>query len=91
MTDNPPCLPGDFIRFLLAGGNAFVNAEALLEDIPATKAVTSLIGTHSIAEIVAHLDFWQTWFYTGATSKALAYPETNDLSWPEVEAERCEV
>lgn len=81
-------LSGNFIRFLLSGGKAFVNPQELLEDISAKHATQHLSEhAHSIAEIVGHLSYWQDWFYTGATGVAKPYPESGDESWPKVKPE----
>jgi len=80
-------LSGNFIKFLLSGGNAFVNPQELLEDISAEQATQSLSDhTHTIAEVIAHLNYWQDWFYTGAAGAAKAYPKSGDESWPKVKS-----
>lgn len=81
-------LSGDYIKFLLSGGNAFVNARDLLEDLTAEQATQSLSEhSHTIAEVIAHLNYWQDWFYAGATGRAKPYPDSGDESWPRVTAE----
>ena len=81
-------LKPEFLVFLLEGSRAFVNPKELLEDISAQTAVQEFEGVnHSIASIVGHLQFWQTWFYAGATARLPIYPENNDLSFPKLKAE----
>jgi uncharacterized damage-inducible protein DinB len=49
---------------------------------------------HSIAEIVAHLTFWQAWFHARCTgrrepmpaSAAVGWPNVDPGSWPSIEA-----
>lgn len=81
-------LDSGFLRFLLSGGSAFVNAKELLEDLEATDATRAFEGSHSVARIIGHLNYWQNWFYEGATGDFQAYPVHNDLSFPHVSAEQ---
>lgn len=84
-------LEPEFLVFLLEGSRAFVNPKELLEDISAEDAVREVSGVnHTIARIIAHLQYWQTWFYEGATATLLPYPEKNDHSFPQVNAEEWE-
>ena len=75
------------IKLLLEGGSAFVNPRELLEDLSAEQATYKLDRTHTIAEIIAHLTYWQSWFYAGAAGEPRAYPESGDDSWFAVEPE----
>jgi uncharacterized damage-inducible protein DinB len=80
-------LDGSFLVFLLEGGRAFVNPKELLEDIDGKDAVRVVTGCHhTIAEIIAHLHYWQDWFYQGATGNLQTYPQSNELSFPKVSA-----
>lgn len=79
------CLKAEFLVFLLEGGRAFVNPKELLEDLSAEDALRELAGiNHSIARIIAHLQYWQNWFYEGAMGKAISYPEKNDKTFPTI-------
>ena len=78
------------IKLLLNGGNAFVNPEELLEDLSAEQATHRFDRAHTIAEIIAHLRYWQAWFYEGATGSPRTYPTSGDDSWFTVEPEAWE-
>lgn len=85
MTEVAVPLNESFLCFLLEGGNAFVNAKALIEDLSAEGACREIRGSnHTIARVIAHLDYWQNWFYAGAMGSLKDYPETNELSFPQV-------
>ena len=87
MTKEALTLNPEFLIFLLEGGRAFVNAKELLEDLSAQDATRVYEAySHSIAGIVAHLAYWQDWFYAGAIGDLQAYPETNDVSFSKIEA-----
>jgi uncharacterized damage-inducible protein DinB len=78
---------GSFLVFLLEGSRAFVNPKELLEDIRAEDAVRPVMGcNHTIAEVIAHLLYWQDWFYKGAMDNLQAYPSSNELSFPKIDA-----
>ncbi len=80
-------LEGSFLVFLLEGSRAFVNPKELLEDLKAEKAVKVVEGSnHTIAEIIAHLLYWQDWFYQGVLENLQPYPSSNELSFPKVAA-----
>src|SRR5262245_32883539 len=73
--------------------------------IPPSRAIEALTpqdaerrvstATHSIAEIVAHLIFWQTWFTRRiegvaepmVTSAALGWPAVSPGSWDDLHAQ----
>ncbi len=80
-------LEGSFLVFLLEGSRALVNPKELLEDLDAEIAVKLVEGSnHTIAEIIAHLLYWQDWFYQGAIGILQPYPSSNELSFPKVAA-----
>jgi uncharacterized damage-inducible protein DinB len=84
-------LDASYLVFLLEGSRAFVNPKELLEDLSPESAVKVVEGcNHTIAKIVAHLLYWQNWFYQGATSKLQVYPHSNELSFPKVAASEWE-
>ena len=51
----------DFRHFLL-DTYTFIPPVNMLRDLSEEDAMRRLSNTHSIAAIVAHMDFWQTWF-----------------------------
>ena len=74
---------------------AHVPPRAALDQLTAADAERRLDGApHSIAAIVAHMVFWQDWFYcrcTGvaeppAAAAALGWPEVRTGTWPEIHA-----
>ena len=58
----------------------------VLEQLAAADAERRLDGAnHSIAEIVAHMSFWQEWMCHRCDGVAEAMPASAALGWPEVE------
>ena len=51
-------------------------------DLDATRRVAGL--PHSIAEVVAHMEFWQAWFTARCAGTATPMAATAALGWPEV-------
>lgn len=43
-------------------------------------------GLHSIAEIAAHMDFWQRWLLARCQGRSEPVPAAASLGWPAVEA-----
>ena len=67
-----------------------------LDGLDATAAEGHLPGApHSIAEIVAHMAFWQDWFYARCTgnsvpivaSAAAGWPAVTHDSWPAIRSQ----
>lgn len=86
--DNPA-----WISSLLEGGYAFLPPAALLEDLTAEHAHAKPSGLpHSIAEIVAHMAFWQEWFNRCASQGYAGLPEHAADGWPGADSwpEACE-
>jgi uncharacterized damage-inducible protein DinB len=80
------------LRELLIETQAHIPPASALDGLTAADAERRVPGAnHSIAELVAHVDFWATWFCnrcegTGApmvTSAALGWPAPE--SWPELQ------
>jgi uncharacterized damage-inducible protein DinB len=58
-----------------------------LEDLAAADAERRVPGApHSIAQIVAHLAFWQDWFHARCGSAGSAMPASAGEGWPAVPA-----
>jgi uncharacterized damage-inducible protein DinB len=71
---------------LLSGTGAFLGPEAVLEGLNAEQAFTKPHGLpHSIAEIVAHMCFWQEWFNECARAGFTGVPLHAAEGWPAVE------
>ncbi len=70
-------LEADFLVFMLEGGKAFTNPPSLLGDLQASDAVATVEASpHTIANIVSHLDYWQTWFMKGVEGELEPYPDS---------------
>jgi hypothetical protein len=71
----------------------FLAPEKLLDGLTAKEAEQRpKEGMHSVAEIVAHLSFWQDWFYARCSNRraemvasaADGWPPVAPGSWPEL-------
>jgi uncharacterized damage-inducible protein DinB len=83
------------LREFLTAPIAYLAPEKVIDGLSAAEAEgTSGSAEHSIAEIVAHLAFWQDWFYQRCTghpepmiaSAAQGWPAVGAGAWPEVKA-----
>ena len=71
----------------------YLAPDKLLDGLSATEAEHRVTeGMHTVAEIVAHLSFWQDWFHARCTSQpapmvisaADGWPRVAPRSWPEL-------
>jgi hypothetical protein len=70
---------------LLSGTGSFLGPEAILDGLTAEQAFAKPHGLpHSIAEIVAHMSFWQEWFNGCAKSGFTGIAQHAVEGWPEV-------
>ena len=75
--------PGRALRKLYAGSGAFTPPARTLAGITSEQAAARPAGApHSIAEIVAHMHFWQEWALGAAAGDAPPIPEHAELGWP---------
>jgi uncharacterized damage-inducible protein DinB len=83
-------------RELLVETFAYIPPARALEHLTAEDAERRVSGaSHSIAEIVAHADFWQRWFCQRCngtpepmvTSAAMGWPEVVPGSWPDLRSQ----
>jgi len=83
------------LREFLISPIAYLAPEKALEGLTLADAERHLTGvSHSVAEIVAHLAFWQDWFHArclGApkamvASAAAGWPAVAEGSWPAVQS-----
>jgi uncharacterized damage-inducible protein DinB len=81
------------LREFLVAPIAYLAPEKALEGLSGADAERHVNGVpHSVAEIVAHLSFWQDWFYARClgtpkpmvASAAAGWPAVPDGSWPTV-------
>ncbi len=80
-------------RDLLIDTHSHIPPAGALEALAAEDAERRVNGApHSIAEIVAHLDFWQSWFHRRcegvdeppAQTAAVGWPAAVPGSWPDL-------
>lgn len=76
------------LRQLLEGSNEFTPPWPLLSDLSAETALETLPNVpHSIAQIVAHMNFWQSFMIELMQEKSPGYPATEEAGWPLVSPE----
>ena len=74
-------------RHLLIDTHAHIPPVSALEQLDVEDAERRLPGgPHSIAEIVAHMAFWQDWFIRRCQGVADAMPARAARGWPDVAA-----
>ena len=70
---------------ILRGAHAYLTPPAALAGLTADHAnQRSVTGAHSIAEIVAHMAFWQDWFLDRCDGMDVPMPAPAALGWPPV-------
>ena len=83
------------LKELLRDTFAYIPPAAALDGLSDADAMRRLPGApHSIAEIVAHITFWQDWFLERcagddrpmAASASDGWPDVADTSWPDLKA-----
>ena len=73
------------LHSLLRGAHAYLSPSAALAGLSSSHAAHR--GTpdgHSIAEIVAHMAFWQEWFLDRCEGRHTLAPARAELGWPAV-------
>lgn len=69
----------------LKGAHAYLSPDAILAGLPADVAHRRPPeAPHSIAETVAHLAFWQSWFLDRCEGRATPPPTRAAHGWPDV-------
>lgn len=77
------------LRQLLEGSNEFTPPRQLLLDLSAEEATKIPPNVpHSIAQIVAHMHFWQDFMLDLMQEKSPRYPASEEAGWPEVSADQ---
>lgn len=77
------------VRLLLDGSNEFTGPVRVLSDLKAADVSVLPEGSpHSIAQILAHMHFWQRFMLGLMRQESPAYPKTEEDGWPEVAAEQ---
>lgn len=74
---------------LYRGGQAYVGVEASLSDLSSAQAATRPEGLpHSVANLLAHVNWWLVWMLEVIeTGAAAPYPAHAAVTWPEVGAD----
>jgi uncharacterized damage-inducible protein DinB len=73
------------LHSILRGAHSYLEPSAALAGISTDVAHRKPSHTpHSIAEIVAHMAFWQQWFLDRCDGLAIPAPERAALGWPAV-------
>jgi uncharacterized damage-inducible protein DinB len=73
------------LHSVLRGAHAYSPADAALAGLAQTQAAERPAnGDHSIAEIVAHMAFWQQWFLDRCDGRQIPAPPRAELGWPPV-------
>jgi uncharacterized damage-inducible protein DinB len=80
------------LHAILRGAHAYLAPSAVLAELSAEHACRrSGDSPHSIAEIVAHMAFWQDWFLNRCDGVPTPAPRHADVGWPAVNSVRWEV
>ena len=75
------------LRSLLSETHAHMPPAHILADVAEEDAMRQVSNVpHSIAEIVAHMDFWQSWFLRRCRGEAEPMVTSASLGWPKVVA-----
>ena len=72
------------LHAVLRGAHAYLMPTAALAGLSAAHAAERSQSGHSIAEIVAHMAFWQDWFLDRCDGIARSAPVPAALGWPVV-------
>jgi uncharacterized damage-inducible protein DinB len=72
-------------QHLLIDTHAHLAPEAILEELSPAQALARPLATpHSVAELVAHLVYWQSWFIDRCEGRATPLPAHAADGWPAV-------
>src|SRR5262245_7367193 len=73
------------LRSLLVETYAHMPPPQILADVAEPDAMRHFTGIpHSIADIVAHMDFWQSWFLRRCRGEFAPMAASASLGWPNV-------
>jgi uncharacterized damage-inducible protein DinB len=80
------------LHAVLRGAHAYLAPGAVLAELSSEHACRRPGDSpHSIAEIVAHMAFWQDWFLNRCDGVPTPAPRHADVGWPAVNSVRWEV
>jgi uncharacterized damage-inducible protein DinB len=75
------------LRYILRGAHAFLSPNATLAALPNDLALLKPVDSpHSVADIVAHMAFWQQWFLDRCDGLPIPPPPHAALGWPAVQS-----
>jgi len=75
------------LRELLKDTFAYIQPAVALDDLAADDAMRKVAGApHCVAEIVAHLAFWQAWFLARCNGEGRPMVAAAADGWPDVDA-----
>lgn len=72
------------LNHLLVQTFVHIPPASAISDLSDADAMRRLAGSHSIAEIVAHMDYWQGWFLKRCQGQAEPMASSAAQGWPEV-------
>ncbi len=73
------------LQSLLRGAHSFLAPQAALAGLtPAQAHAAPSRSPHSVAEIVAHMAFWQDWFLDRCDGRQVPAPARAAFGWPSV-------
>jgi uncharacterized damage-inducible protein DinB len=80
------------MRAILRGAHSYLTPAATLAGLPAELAARKPEGAeHSVADIVAHMAFWQQWFLDRCDGLNVPAPAHADAGWPAVATVRWDI
>jgi DinB superfamily len=78
--------PPMHLKSLLRGAHAYLSPTAAVAGLSSADAASRPANVpHSIAEIVAHMAFWQEWFLDRCDGMSVPSPAAAALGWPKVD------
>jgi len=85
-------VPDVNLRELLLNPTEYLPPEKSLDGLSVSDAERRISGApHSVAEIIAHLAFWQEWFYKRCMDEPAVMVGSAAAGWPAVEADSWDV
>jgi uncharacterized damage-inducible protein DinB len=75
------------LRYVLQGAHSYLAPKSTLAALPSDLALLKPVDSpHSVADIVAHMAFWQQWFLDRCDGLAIPAPAHAALGWPVVQS-----
>jgi uncharacterized damage-inducible protein DinB len=86
-----PCPPlaGPVLSNMLLGEDEFIEPPQMLRDLKADQSTLKIVGApETIAQILAHMHFWQHRNLAVISGEKPLYPKDPDQTWSEVRADQ---